>query len=56
MWTLILTLTFGTPAVTSVPGFASEHACQIAGQQWRTDYLAAPPGTLRGFLCVNLRP
>jgi hypothetical protein len=32
---LILTLLYGSPAITSVPGFETDAACQAAGHVWK---------------------
>jgi hypothetical protein len=36
MWTLILTVTLGTPAIWSVPSVTSERACSDAGVAWES--------------------
>lgn len=56
MTTFVLILTIGYQgygvAMTSVPGFESEVACQTAGTTW-TQSTTKAPGTRPMFVCVE---
>jgi hypothetical protein len=54
MWVLILTiLTTEAPAVASVPGFASEAVCHVAGEAWKRGALETRKTSHAYFLCVK---
>lgn len=56
MWILILTmaLNYGKePAITSVPGFTSLEACELAGKRWLDQQPKYSEGR-RYTLCVKL--
>lgn len=53
MWVLIIAIYAGTaPAVSSVPGFETKAACEVAAAQWAK---ANEGGKWRGLVavCVN---
>jgi hypothetical protein len=52
-YTLILTLLYGTPSITSVPGFTSLNACQAAGKAWAVDLVNVAND--QHYLCVRVK-
>jgi hypothetical protein len=60
MWTLILTLAIhvnsgASPAITSVQGFKSEKACNVAADTWKKE-MKHKETELRSAVCVRLGP
>lgn len=56
MWALILTLVITrmeVPALATVTGFATEAACEAAGERWRLAMGSLKPRTEAVFVCVN---
>jgi hypothetical protein len=53
MWTLILTVTVNTTTMLSVPGFTSEHACQVAAWAWAASEHLEQKDVRTSWVCVR---